>query len=238
MEWTRTDAVRRRLVLAGLVVGPAVAALSAAVGITHVPDSMRQSFELMGERGQAILFQDLLETLGFTIVFASLAATTRLLRSRGGVLGTVGAILSLAGIVGFSVANASGLAVVALAQLPDREVAYGIAVSITSAGPIAIAGSVGSALEIAGQLGMLLVIAGLLRARLIPVWPIVLVVVGIAVNAAVGTMVATLVADALLVATGGWVAVALARASSESWIAGAGQTHPTCSLDRQRTALL
>ena len=73
-------------------------------------------------------------------------------------------------------------------------------------------------LEIVAQLGMLLVLVALWRGRLIPIWPPVLCVVGILVDAVVGTIEATLVADALLLAVMVWVAILFARIPREVWL--------------------
>jgi hypothetical protein len=121
-----------------------------------------------------------------------------------------------------------GLAVVGLAQLPDRDAAFRVATAISGDGPIATAGTVGWILEAVAQLGMLLVLLGLWRARLTPIWPALLCVVGILINAVVGTMEATLIADVLLLAALGWVAILLARAPRDVWLgvaqASAGMT--------------
>jgi hypothetical protein len=79
-------------------------------------------------------------------------------------------------------------------------------------------GMTGFRLEMLGQLGILLVIIGLIRARLIRVWPLLMVVVGIIVNLAGGIMLTTLLAGILLLATGCWIAVALARCNHQAWL--------------------
>jgi hypothetical protein len=229
MEWTRTDAARRRLVMLGLVLGPVLTAASVVIGLGGaMPESMRASFDVMAMRSGQILAQDLLETVGFAIVLTALAAATLPLRARGSVLGVVGAVLAFTGIAGFALTNGSGLTVVALAQLPDRDAAFHAAAAITSNGPIAVAGTVGWLLEIAGQVGILLVLAGLWRGRIAPPWPLLLAVIGVLVNAVIGTMVATLAADVLLLATCTWVAVLLGRLPRENWL-GATTAQPRAS---------
>ena len=229
MEWTGTDVARRRLVMLGLVLGPVLTTASVVFGLGGgEPESMRTGFDVMATRSGQILAQDLLETVGFAIVLTALAAATLPLRSRGGVLGVVGAVLAFIGIAGFALTNGSGLTVVALAQLPDRNAAFHAAQAITSNGPIAVAGTVGWLLEIAGQVGILLVLAGLWRGRIAPPWPLVLGVVGVLVNAVIGTMVATLAADVLLLAACTWVAVLLGRLPRATWL-GAPKAQPQAS---------
>ncbi|WEG10364.1 hypothetical protein PU630_07395 [Microbacterium horticulturae] len=222
-EWTRTDAARRWIVVAGLVVGPVLAALSVVVGIRLGGADMRAQFTSMGAHAGTVLAQDVLETAGFVLVLAALAGATGALRVRGGTLGTVGAALSVVGITGFAASNATGLAVVALAQQPDQDAAFRTAMAMSSQGVLATAGTLGFALEIVAQVGMLLVFAGLVRARLASVWVLPIVVVGVAVNAVVGTMAATLVADLLLVAVCVWTALRVARCSRAQWL---GQVVP------------
>lgn len=221
MEWTRTDAARRWIVVSGLVLGPLLVTASAALGIGHDSGSMRAQFERMGANASQILAQDLLEALGFLVVLAALAGAAQALRARGGAVGTIGAVLAVVGTVGLSMSNAAGLAVVALAGLPERDSAFTMAEAISSGGVLATAGTVGFALEVLAQLGIVLVVVGLIRARLVSLWVLLPVVVGIAVNAVVGTIEASLVADVLLLATGAWIAMRLARCDHEQWLGGA-----------------
>lgn len=207
----RLDAVRRWLVIAGLILGPVLIVLSVTVGLGPEPGSMRASFDLMAERAPQILAQDLLETFGFGILLGALVGVAPALRARGSALAFAGAMLSIAGIIGFAMSNAAGLSVVALAQLPDRDAAFQAASAISSTGPIAVIGTVGWILEIAGQLGILLVLAGLWRARVVSWWPLVLGVVGMLVNAVIGTLAASLAADVLLLAVMTWTVVGLTR---------------------------
>jgi hypothetical protein len=218
MNWTSTEGARRWIVVVGLVLGPVLVVASAAVGLGPMPDSMRASFDVMAQRAPAILAQDLLETLGFAILLAALAGATRAVHVRGGAIGTLGAVLSVVGITGFGLSNGTGLAVVAHAQLPGRDAAFQAAGAISGGEVIGTAGTVGWILEIVAQLGMLLVLVALWRARLVPIWPAVLCVVGILVNAVVGTIEASLVADVLLLVVLVWVAILLARTPREVWL--------------------
>nr|WP_274635610.1 hypothetical protein [Microbacterium bovistercoris] len=222
MEFTRTDAARRRIVVGALILGPVLAVTSAAVGLSAGggDGGMRAQFESMAAHASTILAQDLLETFGFMLTLAALAGATQALRTRGGALGTIGAVLAILGIAGFSMSNATGLAVVALAEQSDQDAAFTMAKAISGGGVIGTAGTVGFVLEVLAQIGMILVIAGLVRARLMPVWVLVPVIVGIGVNAVVGTMAATLVADVLLLATCAWIAVRLARCARSAWLGG------------------
>lgn len=234
MEAIRDQAGRRLLVQIGLVVGPLLAVASVVIGLGPQPGSMREAFDVMAVRGGAIVAEDLLETLGFTVLLAALAASAGCLRGRGATLGTLGAVLSVVGIAGFGLSNGSGIAVVALAQLPDREAAFQTATALSDGGPLSVISSLGWMLEIVAQIGMLLVLIGLVRGRVIRPWPLVLAALGVAVNAVGGTLAATLVADALLVVTMAWVAVALTHTLEPvSWLRRGSSTAPSAGPARQ-----
>lgn len=218
MNWTRTDATRRWIVVAGLIIGPILLVLSVAINFTGPSDSMRADFDRMAANPGLIVVEALLETIGFMVVLAALAGSAQALRSRGGALGTWGAVLSIVGIVGFSFSNANGFTIAELAQLPDRDAGFATATALMSSDVAGTVGMIGMALEILGQVGILLVIAGHIRARLVPIWILLLVVVGIVINLAIGDIVTTLGADLLLLATTTWVAVRLARCSHDAWL--------------------
>jgi hypothetical protein len=218
MNWTRTDAIRRWIVVAGLIIGPVLLVLSIVVNLTPAGESMRADFDMMGDRSGLIVAEALLETLGFTIALASLAGATQALRTRGGLLGTVGAMLSILGVVGFSYSNASGFTLAELAQLPDRDAAFQTATAIMSRETGSIVGTIATALEVLGQIGIVLVICGLIRARLVRAWILMPVVIGIVISFAIGDMVTTLVADLLLLATCVWIAIKLARCTRAAWL--------------------
>ncbi|MEO6942077.1 MAG: hypothetical protein ABI238_03555 [Terrimesophilobacter sp.] len=217
MNWTPTDARRRWIVVAGLITGPALIVLSVAINFTPPSDSMRMDFDSMAANPGLIVAEALLEAIGFMVVLASFAGATQALRTRGGVLGIWGAILAIIGIVGFSFSNANGFALAELAQLPDRDAGFATAMAITSGDTASLVGTIGMAMEILGQVGILLVIGGLIRARLVPFWPL-LIVVGMVANAVISTMLTTLVVDLLLLAACSWIAVKLARCSHEAWL--------------------
>jgi hypothetical protein len=218
MNWTPTDSIRRGIVVAALIIGPLLLVLSIAINFTPPGDSMRADFDAMAARSGLIVAEAMLETIGFLLVLAAFAGATQALRARGGTLGTVGAVLSILGIVGFSFSNANGFTLAELAQLPDRDAAFATAMAITSSDTAGLVGTIGMVFEILGQVGILLVICGLIRARVVRIWILLLVIVGIVVNAAIGLMVTTLIADVLLLAASTWVAVRLARSSHETWL--------------------
>jgi hypothetical protein len=218
MHWTRTDALRRWIVVAGLIIGPALLILSVVVNFAPPRDSMRADFEAMTANPGIIVTEAWLETLGFMIVLAALAGSTQALRARGGALGTTGAVLAMLGIVGFSLSNANGFTIAEIAALPDHDAGFETASALMSGDIAGTVGTIGLGLEMLGQLGILLVTIGLIRARVVPVWPLLMVVVGIIVNLVGGIMLTTLLADILLLAAGCWIAVALARCSHQAWL--------------------
>jgi hypothetical protein len=218
MNWTRTDAARRRIVVAGLIAGPALLVLSVAINLTGAGGSMRSQFDHMATTASLVIVEAFLETLGFTLVLAAFAGAAGALRTRGGALGTWGAGLAMIGIAGFALSNAGGFTLAALAQLPHHDAAFTTAGALFSSDTIAVTGTITMVMELAGQVGILLEIVGLARARIVSFWILALVVLGIAVNLAFGTMLTTLIADVLLLAAGVWVGIALARASHETWL--------------------
>lgn len=217
MELTPVDSVRRGLVLAALIVGPLLAAASAAIGLGLQPKSMHAAFDLMAQHGSTVLAQDLLELFGFTILAIGAIGVTRVLGPRGSWFGLTGALLSLLGIVGFSVSNASGLAIVGLAQLPDRAAAFDAAAAITAGGPLALISSLGWYFEIIGQVGGLVIILALWRARVIPWWPAVVFAAAMIAVAVIGSIEASLAADVVLLAIMVFVVIRAAQLPRPSW---------------------
>jgi hypothetical protein len=213
-------------VVAGLIAGPLLLVLSVAINLTAPTESMRADFDAMTARSGLIVAEAFLESFGFMIVLAALAGATQALRGRGGALGTWGAVLSILGIVGFSMSNANGFTLAALAQLPDHDAAFDTANAIMSGDTIAVAGTITMGLEVAGQVGIVLVIVGLIRARLVSVWLLILVAAGIVLNFVGGTMLTTLIADVLLAVVCTWIAVRLARAPNQVWLGAAEPSAP------------
>ncbi|MEO6827054.1 MAG: hypothetical protein ABI255_04725, partial [Microbacteriaceae bacterium] len=202
MNWTSTDAARRRIVVFGLIAGPALLIISVAVNLTAPLASMRAEFEHMTRTSGLVVVEDLLETIGFMLVLAAFAGSAQALRVRGGALGTWGAALSIVGIVGFALSNAIGFTLAGLAQLPNHDAAFATATALLSGGPMAMVGMVSTVMEVLGQIGMLLVVIGLMRARIVGAWPLVFIIVGAIANVAFGQMLVTLLAYALLLIAG------------------------------------
>ncbi len=212
MNWTRTDATRRRIAVIGLLVGPCLLALSNAFETQPNGDSMRSAFDAMTDHPNRLLVQSLLEAIGFMIVLAAYVGTLHALRSRGGALGTWGGALCSVGILGFGFSAFAGTTFYVLAKMPDHDAGFAAAMALVSDGAN---NAIGMALMIAGQIGICLVIGGLIRARVSRVWPLVLVVAGIVVNFTGGLILTTLIADLLLLGASSWVALALARSAKD-----------------------
>lgn len=215
MHWTRTDAARRWVVVIGLITGPVLLSLSNAFDIQGADDSLRAGFEAMTANPDLLIVQSLLEALGFTIVLSSYAGATHALRARGGALGTWGAVLCVVGILGFGFSTANGLTFHALAQMPNHETGLAAATAIVGD---SLTGMITMIPMLTGQLGIILVISGLMRTRIVPIWPLLLVIVGILVNAAFGLTVTTFIADLLLLAASVWIAIALTRSERTVWL--------------------
>lgn len=219
METTSAQSTRRLLVLTALVAGPVLAVASAAIGLGPQPGSMHEAFEAMGRNGSTILVQDLLEMFGFSLLAVGAIGVTRVIRGRGSILALIGAILSVIGIVGFTMSNTAGMAIVALAQLPDQAAAFSAAAAITSSGPLGLMSTLGWILEIAGQVGGFLIIVALWRARIIPWWPAACVLVALIAVSAIGTIEASLIADVVLLAVMVLIVVRVSRLESTEWTA-------------------
>lgn len=230
MNWTQTDGARRRVVMIGLILGPAMLTASNAFVIQAQSDSMRAGFDAMTANPTMLLVQSLLEGVGFMITFASFAGAAQATRSRGGALGTWGAALCIVGILGFALSSGRGLTFFALVQLPDHDAGFAAAAAV--AGDSANA-AIQTVLTFAGQLGICLVIAGLIRARASRMWPLVMVAAGIVIVTVFGMVLTTVVADILLLAASIWIAVRLGRSSRETWL---GQSYPV-QVQSARTAV-
>lgn len=218
MNWTRTDAIRRALVVTGLIAGPVLLVLSIVINYTPPSGSMRADFDTMAAHAGLIVAECFLETFGFMMVLGAFAGATQALRRRGGALGTAGAVLALLGIIGFAMSNASGFTLAQLTQLPDRDAAFVTAGALLSGEISSLVGTIGMVLELLGQVGGLLIIGGLMRARLVPLWPLLIIIVGSITNIVIGTMLGTLISDVLLLIACAWVAMRIARCSHKAWL--------------------
>jgi hypothetical protein len=217
MQNNSTQTFRRRLTIVGLIAGPLIT-IFGSILVMGVPqdEDMRQSFTNMGEHGNTLLLSDLVVTAGFTITALALISATSLARARGGIVATIGAIMAGFGIAGFGLANGTGLAVIALAQEDDAETAFTFAKSITESGPLVPASGIGWLLEMLGLIGLALVYLGLWRARVVPVWPFVLVLVGSLANIAAPSPVTVLGSVLLACVAGTWTAIRISRLGTQA----------------------
>jgi hypothetical protein len=215
MNWTSTDAARRRVVVAGLIAGPAVLLASNAFIVLDAPGGMRAEFDAMAAQPWLLLVQSVLEALGFTIAMASYAGVPHALRTRGGAFGTWGAALCIIGILGFVLSAAGGLFLYVVARIPDHDTGFAAGAAL-NADPVT--GDLIMVLTLAGEVGVCLVVIGLMRARLVSFWPLVIVIAGIVADYVLPSVFSGLVADALLLAASAWIGVALARAPKDAWL--------------------
>jgi len=215
MESTSTDAVRRRIVVTGLILGPLLLLLLSNAFIIPDAESMEATFDAMAANPWMLLTESLLEAIGFAIAFASYAGAAHALRSRGGALGTVGAALCMVGILGFTLSASGGLFLYVVAGMPDKGAAFAAGSALAADG---VTGTLLMVLMVLGEAGICLLIGGLLRARLVPIWPLLLVLAGVVADNVLGGILASLVADLLLAVASVWVAIALARAPRAAWL--------------------
>lgn len=206
MEWTPTELARWRLALIGLMLGPALLVVSNVFIVPEGPGGMRGSFDAIAAQPWLVLVPSLLEAVGFAVALAAFAAVAHIVDRRGGALATTGAVLCMLGLLGFSWSAAGGLFLSTLAGMKDREAGFAAAMTMT-ADPVT--GALISGLMYAGEAGILLVLLGLLRGGRIRIWPIVLVLAGIAADLILPGLLSSLVADLLLLTAGIWTVLSL-----------------------------
>lgn len=207
----RSQTVRRRVVLWGLVVGPALLLLSSALIVPEASGGMRATFDAMAAQPGMLIAQSAVEAAGFCVSLAAFAAAAWRVQGRGWSLATTGALLCVIGVLGFTWSAAGGVFLSVLARMKDQDAGFAAAQALI-ADPVS--GALISALMYAGEAGILLVLIGLLRGRLIPLWPIVIVIGGVIADLVLPGELSGLTADALLLATGLWTALALRRAAA------------------------
>jgi len=214
MHSTSTDVTRRRIVVIGLIVGPLLLVLSNAFTIQE-SDSMRSTFDAMVASPWMLFAESLLEAVGFTIALASFAGSAHALRARGGALGTVGAVLCMLGILGFSLSAAGGFFLYVVAQLHDKDAGFAAASALKEDG---VTGVLLMVLMVLGEAGICLVIGGLLRAHIVRIWPLLLVLLGVVADNVLPGPLSSIVADLLLLAASVWIAILLVRAPLAVWL--------------------
>lgn len=208
MQWSSTQVARWRLVLSGMIAGPALLVVSCLFVAPDGEGGMRAAFEAITAQPWLVLVPSILEAVGFAIALASYAAVIQVVRGRGGALATTGAVLCVLGIVGFAWSAAGGMFLSVLASMEDTDAGFAAATALM-ADPVT--GTILMVLMFAGEAGICLVLIGLLRARLIRFWPLVLVVAGIIADNVVPGNWSGLVADLFLLAASVWTVIVLAR---------------------------
>lgn len=196
---------RRRLLTTALIVGPLLVTVSAL--FNHTPASQEAADVLAAVRAHRgeHLAEVLLEMLGLAVSFAAAAAAALRVRTRGAALATVGAVGSVLGIIGFTMVNAEGMVVNALAGMADQAAAER-AVAATNSSPAVF---VAFPMILLGELGLVAVLAGFRRAGVLPVWPAVIAFGALVVDFAGGSRWMLIVSDLLMLAALGWLAAAL-----------------------------
>lgn len=196
-----------RWLVATLLVGPLLVLASAALNHTPASDSAADMIAVVADHPHAQLAEVFLELVGLVLSFVGCIVAARRIRTRGCGLATAGAALSLAGIVGFTLANAEGLVVNALASGPDRAVGVTALDAINHSAAVYVA----FPLILLGEVGIVLVLAAYRRAGALPVWPVLAAVAGAVVDFAGGSRLLLLVSDAMVLVALGWLAAALSR---------------------------
>lgn len=215
MNWTSTDAARRRIVTGGITAGPALLLLSTAFTAPDQPGGMRATFDAMAASPWLLLVESLLEAVGFTVALASYAGATHALRVRGGALGSWGAVLCTIGILGFALSAAGGLFLYVVTQMPDADAGFAAGAALNADG---LTGAIIMVLMFTGEAGIALVIGGLIRARIVAVWPLLIVLLGIVADNVLPSVLSSIVADVALLAASVWIAIALAKAPHDVWL--------------------
>jgi hypothetical protein len=196
---------RHRLLITALVIGPLLVTASAL--FNHTPASQEAADVLAAVRAHRgeHLAEVLLEMLGLAITFAAAAAAVLRVRTRGAALATLGAVGSVLGMVGFTMVNAEGMVVNALAGMADQSAAERAVAATTSSPAVYVA----FPLIMLGELGLVAVLAAFRRAGLLPIWPAVVAFAALVVDFAGGSKWMLLASDLLVLVALGWLAIAL-----------------------------
>lgn len=206
-EPTYRRETRRSLALLALVIGPPLVALSAL--FNHQPDS-QSAAELLAvtvAHRNAQLAEIGLELIGLVLLFVGCIGVAGQVRTRGRGLATAGIVLGFAGIVGFTMVNAEGLVMNALAGMSDGAAAVAAADAINHSPAVYAA----FPLILLGEIGVVLVVGAFRRASVVPVWPVVLAALSVVVDFAGSSKAMLLASDVLVLAAAWWLAVALSR---------------------------
>jgi hypothetical protein len=198
---------RRRLLTASLVLGPSFVLVSALLNHTPVSDNAIDVLAAVrAHRGQH-LAEVLLELFGLAMTLAAMAAVSLGIRERGARLASLGAAAAVLGIIGFSMVNAEGLVVNALAGMPQQSSAEQ-ALSATTSSPAVY---VAFPLIMLGELGVVAVLAACRRAQFLPTWPAVLAFASVVVDFSGGSKTLLIVSDILMLAASWWLAAGISR---------------------------
>ncbi len=195
------------LVIGALLLGPVLVLVSAF--FNHTPASQETADVLAAVRAHrgTHLTEVLLEMFGLAIAFAATAAAAARIRGRGQVLATLGAVCSVLGIVGFTMVNAEGLVLNALAGMSAQSAAEKAAEATNSSPAVFVA----FPLIMLGELGIVGVLAAFRRAGRLPAWPAVLAFAGLVVDFAGGSKALLVASDLLVLAALWWLALRSVR---------------------------
>jgi hypothetical protein len=225
-----SDARNFRRTAAGLalIIGPVLLLAQSLITTVGGDDTAEYLAEVATRRG-AEDASAVLGILGFALIIPGIIGALNLLRGRGVVLGHLGGTLAVLGLACFCALFASSFYdVAATAGGADTQAYVDITDSLEDrAGPIVIV-----AIALIGTLlGFILLGAAFIRARTVPLFAPILIIVGVIVVGPVGgeseSRVLSVIANLLLLGGWGTVGLTLLRQTDEEWERPRLTTSPT-----------
>ena len=225
-----SDARNFRRTAAGLalIIGPALLLANSLITTVGGDDTAEYVAEVATRRG-AEEASAVLGILGFALVIPGVIGALNLLRGRGVVLGHLGGSLAVLGLACFCALLASSFYdVAATAAGADTQAYVDISDRLDDrAGPIIIV-----AIALLGTLlGFLLLGAAFIRARTVPLFAPILIIVGVIVVGPLGgegdSRLLSVIGNLLLLGGWGTVALFLLRQPDEEWERPGLTTSPT-----------
>lgn len=225
-----SDARNFRRTAAGLalIIGPVLLLAQSLITTFGGDDTAEYLAEVATRRG-AEEASAVLGILGFALVIPGIIGALNLLRGRGVVLGHIGGTLAVLGLACFCALIASSFYdVAATAGGADTQAYVDITENLEDrAGPIVIV-----AIALIGTLlGFILLGAAFIRARTVPLFAPILIILGVIVVGPLGgegeSRVVSVIGNLLLLGGWGTVALTLLRQTDEEWERPRLTTSPT-----------
>ncbi len=205
----RNSSFRRTAAGLGLIVGPLLL-VAANVASTQADSDTAAGLTTLAHHGGREQLSIVLFLLGFTLIIPGAFGMLSLIRNRGRIVGNIGICLAIPGLMAFAGLVSSGIANVGIARAVPPSQGLIIMKSVEAGGGAAALGVIGL---LALPLGLILLSFGVWRARRVPIWSPLLVLVGfVAVTVGEG-LIGGVVGDLLMLAGLGWAGLAILRSA-------------------------